>query len=98
MYFWGSIFYIGPILHLVRLLRHSFRFFMLLDAFSISSVVKGIFNFGGFYDYRFMSCVVTAVNMFLKCSVIMLACSFFRPGIHHIFTVYNEGFIWFVAV
>ena len=41
---------------------------------------------------------LTAINMFLKCSVIMLACSFFRPGIHHIFPVYNEGVLWFVAV
>ena len=23
---------------------------------------------------------------------------FFRPGIHHIFPMYNEGFLWFVAV
>ena len=69
---------------------------MLLDAFSISSVVKGVLISAGFMTIG--SCVVTAVNMFLKCSVIMLACSFFRRGIHHIFPVYNEGFLWFVAV
>ena len=51
-----------------------FWFFMLLDAFSISSVVKGVFISAGFMIVG--SSAVTAVNMFLKCSVIMLVCSF----------------------
>ena len=55
-----------------------FRFFMLLDAFSISSVEKGVFISTGFMIVG--SSVVTAVNMSLKCSVIMLACSFSDPA------------------
>ena len=51
-----------------------FWFFMLLDAFSITSVVKGVFISAGFMIVG--SSAVTAVNMFLKCSVIMLACYF----------------------
>ena len=55
-----------------------FLFFMLLGAFSISSVVKGVFILAGLMFIG--SSVVTAVNMFLKCSVIMLACSFSDPA------------------
>ena len=74
-----------------------FWFFMILDAFSISSVEKGVFISAEFMIVG--SFAVTAVNMFLKCSVIMLACSFSDPAyIDHIFPVYSEGFLWCVAV
>ena len=74
-----------------------FWFFMVLDGFSITSVVKGVFISAGFIIV--CSSAVTAVNMFLKCSVIMLAYKFFfRPGIHHVFPMSNEGFLWFVAL
>ena len=48
--------------------------FILLDAFSISSVAREVFISAGFISVG--SSAVTAVNMILKCSVIMLACSF----------------------
>ena len=51
---------------------------MLLDAFSISSVVKGVIISSGIMIVG--SSAVTAVNMFLKCSVIVLACSFSDPA------------------
>ena len=51
-----------------------FWFSILLDAFSMSSGVKGVFISAGFMIVG--SSAVTAVNMFLKCSVIVLACSF----------------------
>ncbi len=73
-----------------------FWFFMLLDAFSISSGVKGILISAGFMIVG-SSATVTAVNMFLN---VRLLCwlVLFRPGIHHIFPMYNEGFLWFFAV
>ena len=55
-----------------------FRLFMLLDAFSISSAVKGVFISAGFMIVG--SSIVTAVNMFGYYVGLFL----FRPGIHHI--------------
>ena len=69
---------------------------MLLDAFSISSGVKGVFILVGFMILG--SSAVTAVNMFLKMFSYYVGLFFFRCGIHHVFPVYNEGFLWFVAV
>ena len=69
---------------------------MLLNAFSISSVVKGVFISAGFMIVG--SFAVTAVSMFLKCSVIMLACYFSDRSYIIYLPIYNEGFIWFVAV
>ena len=43
-----------------------FRFVMLLDAFSIYSVLKGVFISADFMIVG--SSIVTVVNMFLKCS------------------------------
>ena len=51
-------------------------FFMLLNAFSISSVVQGVLISAGFMIVG--SYAVTAVNMFLRCSDIMLKKSIVR--------------------
>ena len=64
---------------------------MLLDAFSISSVVKGVFISAGFMIVG--SPAVTAVNMSLKCSVIMLACSFSDPAYIIAFPCTMRGFL-----
>ena len=73
-----------------------FWFFMLLDAFSISSVVKGVFISAGFMIVG--SSAVTAVNMFLKCSVIMLACSFSDPAYIISMMYAGSDFYWFVII
>ena len=72
-----------------------FWFFMLLDAFSISSGVKGVLISAGFMIVG-SSATVTAVNMFLKCSVIMLACSFSDPAYIISFPCTMRGFFGFL--
>ena len=66
--------------------------FMLVDAFSIYSVVKG----GRFYDCWFICSYRCkhVLNMFGY----YVGLFFFRPAIHHIFPMYNEVFLWLVAV
>ena len=68
-----------------------FLFFMLLDAFSISSVVKGVFISAGFIFIG--SSVVTAVNIFLKYSVMMLARSYSDPAYIISFQCTMRGFL-----
>ena len=67
-----------------------FWFFMPLDVFSIYSVVKGVFISAGFMIVG--SSAVTDVNLFLKCSVIKLACSFLDPAYNVSFPCTMRGF------
>ena len=67
-----------------------FWYFMLLDAFSISSVVNKVFISAGFMIVG--SSAITAVNMFLTCSGIMLACSFSDPAYIVSFPYIMRGF------
>ena len=69
-----------------------FWFFMRLDTFSISSVVKG----GRFYDCWCICCY--RCKHVLKMFGYYVGLFFIRTVIRHIFPMYNEGFLWLVAV
>ena len=71
-----------------------FWFFMLLDAFSISSGVKGVLISAGFMIVGSSATVADVLKMFGY----YVGLFFFRPGIHNIFPMYNEGFLCFFAV